>query len=128
MILDNSNRDKINSNDIETVQQKEHEYHLLGSFIRTKGLTLYGFDRLNDKVYELKINYSDTITLVPVNGELIPIDMEAQKTTIDSKHEVFEALNYTNAIKRVAKYKEGKIKELNNLMKPNPEGMSIKLF
>lgn len=124
MIL-NDQKSDIFGDEIEQVQHQKQEYYFLGSFIRRAGLKLYAFDSIKDKVYELVIKYSDTIHLVPQNGKLIAVDYEAAKCTIDSRHEVFEALNYDNAVKRVNKYRRGEIKELCNLRKPNPNGLKL---
>lgn len=125
-IVPNISRDNCISNcEIEQVQQEEHEYYLLGTFLRTRGLRLWGYNYFEDKVFEVIIEYGDTIYLLPMNGKLIPVDYEAEKCTVDSRFVYFEALNRQNAEKRVRSWKEGRVKELSNLVKPNPDGISF---
>ena len=116
----------IKKSDIEQVQLQKQEYHFIGTLIRRAGLKLYAYNPQKNEVYELKIKYSNTIHAVPMGGILVPIDYEAAKCTIDSRHEVFEALNYDSAINRLIRFKTGKIKDICNLRIPNPNG--IKLF
>ena len=116
---------KINQGEIEQVQQEEHEYQLLGTFLRTRGLRLWGYNHFDDIIFEVSIQYGDTIHLVPFDGKLIPVDYKSEKCTVDSRFAYFESLNRQNAEKRVRNWKYGKIKELNNLVKPNPEGIKF---
>lgn len=111
--------------DVETMEQKKHEYYFLGSFIRRAGLKLYSFDPFKQEINEIKIKYSNTIHVISQAGQLIAIDLEAAKCTIDSRHEVFEALNIYSATQRVSSWKQGKIKELCNLRRPNPNGLKL---
>jgi hypothetical protein len=115
----------------EQVQQEKEEYHLIDTFLRTKGLTLYYYDPKKNEVVQSVIKYSDTIHLFLIdvhrNGKphWIVIDFEAQKCTVNATYIYFEALNLSSAISRVARWKEGKIKELCNLKKPNKEGINF---
>lgn len=117
--------ERMNQCEIEQVQQQEHEYYLLGTFLRTRGLRLWGYNHLDDKIFEVEIEYGDTIYLVPMDGKLTPVDYEAEKCTVDSRFVYFEALNLHNAEKRLRNWKEGRVKELSNLVKPNPDGISF---
>lgn len=121
-----ANRSDVKKSEIEQVQQEKQEYKLIGSFLRTRGLTLFGYNHIDDYVFKVDIKYGNTIHLIPIDGKLIPIDLEAEKCVVDARFEYFEALKYKTATERVKKYKEGKIKTLCNLRKPNLE--SIKLF
>lgn len=123
ILNDKSDITSTNKPEMEMVEQEKQEYYLLGSFIRTRGLRLFGFNHLKNELFELTVQYGDTIHLVPIDGKLIPVDYEAEKCTVDSRFVYFEALNYESARKRVEKYKTGKISELCNLRKPNPDGI-----
>ena len=125
MILTNQVKDVISKSEIEQVQQEKQEYYFLGSFIRRAGLKLFAYNPQKNEIYELKIKYSNTIHLVPQAGILVPVDFEAAKCMIDSRHEVFEALNYDTAINRLIKFKTGKINQLCNLRRPNPNGINL---
>jgi hypothetical protein len=125
MILTNQTPDVISKSEIEQVQQEKQEYYFLGSFIRRAGLKLFAYNPQKNEVYELKIKYSNTIHAVPQDGRLVPVDYEAAKCTIDSRHEVFEALNYNTAITRLFRWKSGQIPTLCNLKRPNPNALRL---
>jgi hypothetical protein len=101
---------KIDKSETEQVQKQKHEYHFLGSFLRTAGLSLFAYDSLNNKMYPLNIKYSDTINIVIQDGQMIPVDMEAAKCMIDSRHIIFEALNHKTTEHRLTRFKQGKNK------------------
>ena len=126
IIPDISKKESTSKCEIEQVQQEQKEYILLGTFLRTKGLDLFYYNPANDEIKKAKINYGDTIHLYLVNGKFILIDWEYQKCTVDSKVIYFESLNMKSAIKRIEKYKQGKLRELANLKPENKEG--IKFF
>jgi ribosomal protein S26 len=111
--------------EIEQVQLQKQEFYLLGTFLRTKGLSLFYYNPVNGEVKEAKIKYSDTIHVYKLPDRWIHIDWESQKCTVDSCVIYFEVLNMRTAKERVKKYKEGKIKELSNLRVPNPEGIKF---
>lgn len=115
----------VKKSDIEQVQLQKQEYHFIGTLIRRAWLKLYAYNPQKNEVYELKIKYSNTIHAVPMFDRLVPVDYEAAKCTIDSRHEVFEALNYDSAINRLIRCKTGKVKELCNLRRPNQNGMKL---
>jgi len=125
-IVPESNRQiAISNGEIEQVQLQKQEFYLLGTFLRTKGLSLFYYNPTNGEVKEATIKYSDTLHIYKLPDKWITIDWESQKCTIDSCVIYFEVLNMRTAKERVKKYKEGKIKELSNLRVPNPEGIKF---
>lgn len=111
--------------DMEQVQQEKHEYKLLGTYLYTRGLTLFGYNHFEDDIFRVEVKYGDTIHLAPIDGKLMPIDYESEKCVIDSRFAYFEALNYKTAKERVLKFKQGKIAELCNLRKPSKDGIKF---
>lgn len=104
--------------EVEQVQQQQQEYHLIGSFMRTRGLKLYVYSLENDTITEIKPEVKTTIAtaLDPITGLLIINDKESkEKCLIDSRNIPFEALNKQNAEKRIAKWKRGNIVQICNL-------------
>lgn len=99
----------ISKPEIEQVQKEKQEYKLISSFVRTKGLNLYGYDSYKDEIYLVEQDNVDTIHWNEAN-ELV----NKYTASIDSRHTFFEALNMKSAINRVKKWKQGK-KELDNL-------------
>jgi len=111
------NKDNLNKPEIEQVEKEKHEYHLIGTYLRTRGLKLFFFNHFENKIDEVITLKGDTIHAVPQDGKLIAIDYNIEKAMIDPRFIFFEALNLKSAINRVKKYKNGKI-ELFNLRKP----------
>lgn len=112
--------------EIEQVQLKKQEYYLLGTFLRTKGLRLFYYNPENEEIKEAIIKFSDTIHIYKMpDNRFITIDWENQKCTVDSRVIYFEVLNFNNAVSRVKRYKQGKIKELSNLKAPSKEGIKF---
>ena len=110
----------IKKQEIEQVQKEQQEYHLIGSFLRTRGLKLYVYNEREDLLSEIKPESKQTIStnIDPLTGKLIVSDKESkEKCLIDSRNIPFEALNFKNAEKRVFKYKNREIKQLCNLIK-----------
>ena len=102
----------ITKSEIEFVEQEKHEYKLLGTFLRTKGLKLFGYDPIKKSITEILIINDEVIKIIPdENGKF----KARQKITADSNYIYFEALNKKTAEKRLNKYKKGLIKELCNL-------------
>jgi GDP-D-mannose dehydratase len=127
IVPDITKANSVSSVEIEQVQQEEKEYILLGTFLRTKGLNLFYYNPVDGSVTEAVIKYGDTIHIYKMpDNSFIAIDWEAQKTTVDSKCIYFECLNMSNALQRVKRFKNGSVKELFNLRRPNPDG--IKFF
>ena len=125
ILNDKNSIDYISKPEMENIEREKEHYYLLGSFIVTKGLRLFGYNYLKDEIFEVDVQTKTTIQLVPIDNKLIPMDFESDRATVDSRFEYFQALNLKTANNRVEKYKQGKIK-LNNLRKYNPN--SIKLF
>lgn len=118
--LENSKTDT-KSNGIELVEQEQQEYKLVGSFMRTKGLKLFGYNHSSGKLYEVEVTKDDEIHLTPsVNGLTTKYSINAE-AKINSADTHFEALNLNTAIKRVNKFTQGKIKDLCNLKPYNPK-------
>ena len=113
--------------ELELVENEKQEYKLLGRFLRTKGLLLFSYDSVHDRLYEVDIQTQNAIALVPDDDKLnlIPKDLNVEEATINSAHVHFEALNIRTARNRVAKFKAGKVKELCNLRAVNPDGIKF---
>lgn len=126
MDLLNQNKEKLTKKpEIEKVEQEKQEYKLIGTFLRTRGLKLYCYDHINEKLLEVNLIRSDTIHILPNEfGELRAVDLELEKAIVDSRATHFEALNMKNAEKRLRKWKQGKIKDLCNLRVPT-EGIKF---
>lgn len=113
---------RIKKSEIEQVVREKQEYTLLGKYNLTKGFKLFCYNPINGEVTQPKIKVSGFIQCELVNVDGVPtwqwFDPENFNVTIDSRNIYFESLNIKNAINRVKKWKEGKIKELFNLKKP----------
>lgn len=111
--------------EMENVEREKQEYKLIGTFLRTRGLKLYAYNSLKNKLTEVQIEHGDTLHLIPdENGKLRAVDLELEKATVNSVDIHFEALNWKNAEKRLRNFKQGKIKELCNLKEPG-EGINF---
>jgi len=119
------NKECLTNNEIEQVQKQKQEYFLLASYLRTKGLKLYSYNSINNEIKEIIVNSSNTITLKPINRQLIAVDEDLEKCTVDPRLIYFEALHYNSAVKRVTNYKLGVIKDLCNLRPFNPDGINF---
>jgi hypothetical protein len=74
-IVPESNRQKaISQFEIEQVQLQKQEFYLLGTFLRTKGLTLFYYNPTNGEIKEAKIKYSDTLHIYKLPDKWITID------------------------------------------------------
>jgi hypothetical protein len=105
--------------EMENVEREKQEYKLIGSYLRTRGLKLFAYNSLKNKLFEVEIEHGDTLHLLPdENGKLRAVDLELEKATVDSRDIHFEALNWKNAEKRLRNFKKGRIKELCNLREP----------
>jgi len=116
-------KNKTNKPEIENVEKEKMEYTLLGTFQRTRGLKLFAYNYLDDIVSEIKIKPKSTLNIKIENNKCIPSDEAPEEATVDNRFIHFEALNMKNAIRRLNKYKSGKLKELCNLRKPNPKNV-----
>jgi len=112
---------------IEMSEREKQEYKLIGSFVVTKGLTLFAYNHIEDKIIEVRVikQESATIDIDKNTGKLHAVDTETDNAIVDARFEHFEALNRKNAEKRIAKYKTGKLKNLCNLRAYNPDGISF---
>lgn len=128
-ILNNQfSKESVSKSELEQVEKKKHEYKLVGKYLRRKGLKLYAYNSMRDKLKEVQINAKDSVNLIPdENEKLVPVDLGIEEAEVDTRNIHFEALNLNNAKKRIRRYKEGKIKELCNLRKVNPDGISFLL-
>jgi len=105
--------------EMEMVEREKHEYKLIGTYMRRKGLKLYSYNSIKNELKEVHVLTKDTLQIVPdENGKLTAIDTGYEKAYVDSRNIYFEALNLKNAQKRLAKFKKGEIKELCNLKEP----------
>lgn len=125
-LLNNNDLDnKIKKNEVEYVVKEKMEYCLLGTYVISKGFKLFSYNSINNEIKEVEIKRGDYITTELTEEGWIWYDEEMKKTTIDSKLIYFEAFRLKSAINQVHKFKQGKIKELFNLKKPNPDGIDI---
>ena len=109
----------------EQVQQQKQEFKYLNSYLRTRGLNLYCWNPMLERLEQVEIRTSDTIHLVPMDGRLVPVDYEMEKAVVDPRCYFFQALKWETAEKRVQNWKAGKIKELCNLVEPSKEGIKF---
>lgn len=125
-ILNNTLLEKATSKpEMEMVEREKHEYKLVGTYMRRKGLKLFAYNSLKDELKEVVITTKDTINILPdENGKLTAIDTGYEEANVDTRSIHFEALNLKNAKKRLQKYKAGEIKELCNLREPG-DGISF---
>jgi len=117
--------DKIKKNEVEQVVKEKMEYTLLGTYIIKKGLKLFYYNPVDGSINEAIIKTSDLCICELTEEGWIYYDSESDQTTIDGRCIYFQALRMQSAIDRVAKFKQGKIKELFNLKKPNPDGIDF---
>lgn len=120
-------KDNVQKPELEQVEKQKVEYNLLGRYLLTPGLTLFGYNHLDNVIFKVVITYSDTVEVYRCCEGLKWRDADHKKTTIDSRFQYFEALNMKNAKKRVKNYKLGKVRDLSNLRKYNPEA-KIKFY
>ena len=125
IINDNNGIEPILKPETELVELEKEEYYFLGTFLRTKSLSLFGYNHIEDKIILVETIDNKIIDLQIKDNKLIPVDTGKEKCTIDSRFVYFEALNKKSAIKRIQKFKKGKLKNLSNLRKYNPEGIKF---
>lgn len=103
---------------IEIVQKQKQEYKLIEQYVRSKGLRLYAYNHMKDEITEIKPQVKTDIEIgFDKDGKLSTKEQAKEEVMVDARNTFFESLNMENAIKRVNKYKSGKIKELCNLRK-----------
>ena len=113
-------------NEIEQVQQQKQEFRLLGTYFRTSGLNLYCYNPHKNIVEEVQLkSNSKTCVLIPLEKGYLIEDYEKPKISVNPNWDYFEALNLKNAIKRVKKFKQGKIKTLWNLKTINNNKINL---
>ena len=122
------NRDVLSNDSIEQVTPEKQEYKLIGSYFRTKGLSLYCYNQFEDTVTLVIETIPTQVRLIVIsNGDKDTLgyeEFEHKRCEVDSRFYYFEALNITSAIKRVDKWKVGKC-SLCNLKESNPNAMKL---
>lgn len=113
-IVINPKTNTVDKAQIEQVQQQQQEYKLIGTHLRTPGLKIFQYNHHEDKVVEIDLRSTQVLRL---DDNLNLLDSEL-RCEIDGRYEIFESLNMKNALKRVANWKQGKVKYLFNLRKP----------
>lgn len=114
-----------NSIKTEQTQRQKQEYKYLSSYLRNRSLNLYCWNPIISELSTVEIKRSNTIHAVPVDGVLVAVDFEMEKSIVDPRCYFFQALNWENAERRVRNWKAGKIKELCNLVEPSKEGIKF---
>ena len=111
--------------EIEQVVKEKMEYSLLGTYNITNGFNLFAYSSVTGKIREVEIKRGEFIQCELTTEGWIWFDPERMSTIIDSKEIYFEAFNMKSAINMVAKFKDGKKKELFNLKKPTKSTINI---
>jgi len=104
------------SSEIDIVENEKTEFKLIGKYLTTKGLRLFGWNGIN--IYEVEKKTIEVLELIPTQNGLIESELSNGEVTVDSRDTFFEALNVRTAQKRVGRWKRGVITELCNLRKP----------
>jgi hypothetical protein len=104
-ILIDNKKDSVSKPQMELLEREKMEYTLLGTFYRTRGLKLFGYDPIKNLMFEVSVKTNNTLTLIPDKGKLNPVDFGTESCNVDTKFEYFEALNYKTAKLRLEKYK-----------------------
>jgi len=128
MILNNKEDNHNNSVGIEFVKQQQSEFKIIGSVQRTKGLKLFEYDIMRDKLKEVEIKFKNQIFIRKTTEGKLYADYNGAQihdAFINGNNEHFEALNLKTAQTRVDKFKNGKIKYLNNLKQTTNNKISI---
>jgi hypothetical protein len=115
----NQDATDVSKTEMEQVEKEKQEYKLLDSFLRTPGLKLFAYNERDHKIFEIEVSNKQIVDFNNID-QTCP-----EEATVDSRNIHFEALNIKTATKRVNKYLDGKIAELCNLKKPNPEGINF---
>ena len=105
--------------ELEKVEREKQEYKIIGRYLRTPGLSLFAYDSKEDKIILVKPKERNTIVFVTDKEGLKTSDISHEYLGVVPGWIYFEALNRKNAEKRVKKWKEKKIKYLENLREPN---------
>lgn len=102
----------------ETKQQKDDqkELTLKGRYVITRGLKVFGYNPINNELYELKpYDIEEVEVYSKPDGTIAHNFHEKAKAKITEGLIYFEALNKRNAEKRLLKWKLGKLKYLENI-------------
>ena len=89
--------ESLSKNDIEVVQKKQHEYHLVGRTRKVPGHKMFSYNRVTGEVKEAEMN----------NYAVMTFDRTASlKSEIKIEKDCFydQALNQKNFIKRLKRY------------------------
>lgn len=122
-MLNNINSDNNKTIKIEIEQQVDEQqtYKLVGTFMRNKSLKLFSYNHMTGNLEIVDESKNDELHLVNIDGKLRAVDKSHTEANINTKHTQFEALNVKSALKRIEKFKTGKIKSLDNLKTYNPK-------
>ena len=111
----------------EQVAPTKTEFKLIGTFIRTPGLILYGYNQYEDILFQVIEHLPTKVRLVvkphPIHKNRDIVDheeFEYKRCDIDARYYYFEALNLKTDKDRISQWKQGK-KELCNLRPFNPD-------
>lgn len=115
---------KTTKSEIEQVVKDKKEDKLVGTFLRRKGLTLFGYSPKDNTLYIVEIAKTQNGEITITNKGLSVIDQADEKAQVITSDIYFEALNQKSAEKRLSKYKAGKLSDLSNL-RPFVEPKSI---
>lgn len=121
ILNDRSDQITARQNGTEQVQLQKQEFKLLGTYLRTPGLNLYCYNSHKNIVELVQVkNNCTTCVMIPLkSGGYLIEPYEKPKIEVDTRWDYFEALNINTAIKRVNKYKQGKINSIWNLKLAN---------
>ena len=117
--------DSTSKTEMELVEKEKQEYYFLGTFLRTPGLTLFGYNQTKDEIFFVETKRKESAQIEIDGSELKITGTADEKCTVDSRMIYFEALNMKSASRRVRRFNEGEIKSLFNLKTPNPEGINF---
>lgn len=110
---------------VERLQDERTEYKILGSYFRTPGLSLYCYNPHKDEIELVRpVEKGDLIWVILKNGYRID-EYKRPKISVDPRWHYFEALNMVSALRKIEKFKAGKIRELFNLRMFDESKMKI---
>ena len=79
ILNDKNSIDSVSKPQIESLEKQKEEYKLLGSVLRTKGLKLFGYNKIKDELIEVDIQFNNTVNLVQLNNKLTHVSILRQK-------------------------------------------------
>ncbi len=131
-ILNDTKAKKVHKPEIEQVVREQMEFTLLGTYTIGRGYKLFSCNPTDFSVEQITVKQGDFIQCELVrfpggrpSGEWVWFDPENFNVSIDSRVYYFQALNLRTAKERVGRFKAGKLKDLFNLKKPNPNGIDF---